>query len=119
MITLPLPPSTNSLHPDSGARRVNSEEYKQWRRVAQATLAEQVIREDVPPEAKVYLRAIAYVGNPRRDLSNTIKPLEDLLAECLGFDDRRVYGITWTREDCDKGAERIDVDIQWRVSEWS
>ena len=82
-VTLPAPPSTNTLFVNvRGRGRVKSAEYLSWldkaRLILNATRAGQ--RMAVATPATVLIR----VGrcNPARDLSNFVKPAEDLVVRC-------------------------------------
>ena len=96
MIRLPIPPSTNHLFANTRSGRVKSREYKAWIGHAGWELRTQ-------PRASVMgqvsLRFLLPF-NARRDASNYIKPLEDLLVT-----HRMIEG------DSMKYVRRIVVDI--------
>jgi Holliday junction resolvase RusA-like endonuclease len=88
-----LPPSVNNLYPTRGGRRVKSEEYKQWIHDSgmhilskKRTFKKKGYKMPEPPY-KFELR-LFFPDNRRRDASNYIKAVEDLVANMLGYDDK-------------------------------
>ena len=76
MIKLPMPPSTNSLFRNvAGVGRVQTKTYKRWRKEAGWALKEQ----KVIPVSAAYFLDITVERKGRRDISNCIKAIEDLL----------------------------------------
>lgn len=79
-LDLPYPPTTNNLYRSlPGRGRVKTERYKTWLRAAGN---EVLAQKQKPIKGKVVLAIL--LGRPdnrRRDISNTIKAIEDLLVE--------------------------------------
>jgi Holliday junction resolvase RusA-like endonuclease len=85
-INLPVPPSTNNLFINVASRgRVKSKEYKAW--ITEAGLMLNVQRPK-PIRGKVAIDIKVPVNN-RRDLSNHLKAIEDLLVGMSLIDDDR------------------------------
>jgi crossover junction endodeoxyribonuclease RusA len=76
-LSLPYPPSANRLWRAWKGRNIKSAEYRAWLTKGAADLAGQEV-EPVPGHYRLTL-IVNRPDNRRRDLSNTIKPVEDLL----------------------------------------
>lgn len=76
-VSLPYPPSANRLWRAFRGRNIKSAEYRTWLSAVAADLATQPReRIDGPYRATVIVNR---PDNRRRDLSNTLKPIEDAL----------------------------------------
>jgi Holliday junction resolvase RusA-like endonuclease len=88
-VRIPVPPSTNALfvtfRDRGGIRRAKTKEYLSWIKAAGLMLN---VQRPVPVRGKVKL-AITVARNNRRDLSNHIKAIEDLLVGMSLIDDDR------------------------------
>lgn len=76
-LTLPYPPSANRIWRSVGGRNIKSAEYRQWLEAGHRAIAAQK-----PQRIDGAYRLSLVVNRPdnrRRDLSNVVKPLEDLL----------------------------------------
>jgi Holliday junction resolvase RusA-like endonuclease len=109
-ITLPLPPSTNNLYrnvPGKG-RVLNKQgrEYKQAARMVAMGARPPMLRGDVLLCMTVY-----FPNRRRRDLSNTLKIVEDALKGIAYADDSQVARIELTRE-YDNSNPRAEVSVQ-------
>jgi len=82
---LPFPPSMNNLFASAGKKRVRTERYKAWAKEAGQFILHQGRRR---VHGHVSL-SVALVRPDRRtrDLSNTLKAIEDLLVDMLVIDD--------------------------------
>lgn len=82
-VTLPAPPSTNNLFVNvRGRGRVKSAEYRSW--IDKAALILSATRAGQPQVVATPATVLIRVGrcNPARDLSNFVKPAEDLVVRC-------------------------------------
>lgn len=87
-VTLPLPPSTNSLFPDRGGRRRKSEAYRRWIIEAGESALLQRLKKTPPGPGPYELEVSLYfTDRRRRDASNYIKAIEDFLAAWMNYDD--------------------------------
>lgn len=79
-IQLPFPPTTNNLFVNVGKRRVRSKGYDAWLTEAAAMIWQQRPAKLAGP----YQMTVTAdrPDNRRRDLSNLIKSIEDLLVKC-------------------------------------
>ena len=75
MLRLPVPPSTNHLFATYGDRRVRTREYRAWAAAAGWEMQSQPRQAVKGPVALHFYLPF----NARRDISNYVKPLEDLL----------------------------------------
>jgi crossover junction endodeoxyribonuclease RusA len=83
--TLPYPPSVNGLFFNATKGRVKTDAYKAWRRAAgNEIMAQGRQRIRGPVSLSV---ALVRPDKRRRDLSNTLKAVEDLLVEMQVIDD--------------------------------
>lgn len=94
-ITLPMPPSTNSLFPGQ-RRRYRSAEYEAW-----ITEAGWELKRQRPPKAAGRVSLLIEVAEPKtkraQDVTNRIKAVEDLLVShgvIQGDDQRYVRRVT-------------------------
>lgn len=103
--TMPLPPSTNNLFftLKGNGRRVKTTAYKDWIDKAGQTLLRQWQDAGSPKWAdKQPASLVLRVGleGRRRDLSNVLKPVEDLIVSTLPVpDDRYNDAIALVRDD--------------------
>jgi len=87
---LPLPPSVNKLYANVGKRRIKTKPYESWIKEAGMCLIEQRVK-------RITKRCILHYGfehpdNRRRDESNMVKALTDLLvSHGILEDDCRKY----------------------------
>lgn len=94
-ITIPYPPSANSLWRAVGGRNIKSEPYRSWLRTA-GWLVQGQRPDKVSGPYRMRLEA-QRPDKRRRDLGNLEKPVSDLLVAC---------GVI--RDDCD--AQRIVLE---------
>ncbi len=97
--TLPFPPTNNNLYANSsGGKRYGRHMTKahiEWRRDAGLSILEQG-RKSIKGQVVVYIALVA-PDKRRRDVSNTIKAVEDLLVEMRvieGDDNRYVQKVS-------------------------
>jgi len=109
---LPMPPSVNQCYATVGRRRVSSSSLRKfktetvmWAVFNRPHLVE--VRKDIEESfkgKKVYLKFLFRFSDkklftkkdkiPKKiDVSNRIKPAEDMVCELLGFDDRYVFKV--------------------------
>lgn len=104
-ITIPFPPSTNALWRSVGGRNILSAPYRKW-----LTEAHQLVALQRPAKVTGPYRMTVTATRPdnrRRDLSNTIKALEDLLVKAgVIRDDSDAQSILlmWSEGKPDKAA---------------
>jgi Holliday junction resolvase RusA-like endonuclease len=82
---LPYPPTTNNLFANAGNRRVKSKAYKAWSDAAGYSIIEQG-RKRIHGHVTLSI-ALVKPDKRRRDLSNGIKAIEDLLVSMGVIDD--------------------------------
>lgn len=99
-LDLPYPPSANRLWRAVNGRNIKSAEYRSWLIDAARAVPEHVKGKITGP-----YRMTLLVDRPdrrRRDLSNLVKPIEDLLqaAGVVRDDcDAQGFGVFWTLDD--------------------
>jgi crossover junction endodeoxyribonuclease RusA len=114
-ITLPYPPSSNTMFPTAGGRRVLSEAAKSYRERVIWTIRSQVpaaARQSWPLAGQMRLRLdVQPPDQRRRDISNTIKAIEDAItAAGLWFDDAQVAELVVVRGTVTPGGSvRVEV----------
>lgn len=96
---LPYPPTTNHLFANVGRGRMKTDAYRAWREVAGYAIIEQG-RKRIHGHVSLSI-ALVKPDKRRRDLSNSVKAIEDLLVSMAVIDD-------------DSLVQRID--IQWASS---
>ena len=117
-ITVPHPPSTNALRRMGGGRFVSTTKYKAWQKEAGQLLELQrpgMVNGPIRLDIEVG-RILTKKGKPdkrRRDLSNFVKPLEDLLVRHGVIDDDskvEQFEVRWAdRPDCRVTVERLEA----------
>lgn len=113
-VTLPLPPSLNNLYPTVRGRRVLSEEGRQYHHDAEWIIVDAARKAAwrTRPGQRYRLELVLYWSDlRRRDLSNTIKIVEDSTAAALGFDDTRIDELVVRRGPVDKERPRCELRI--------
>lgn len=83
--TLPYPPSVNGLFFNASKGRVKTDAYRAWRRAGGEAILVQG-RKHVHGPVSLCV-ALVRPDKRRRDLSNTLKSIEDLLVEMQVIDD--------------------------------
>lgn len=108
-LRLPVPPSTNNLYVNAGKKgRVKSKPYKAW---LEATGWELKIQRPPMLPRKARLR-VSCPRNNRRDLSNHLKAIEDLLVEHrIISDDRHVEHIEIYWHDGEQDSGHVFVEV--------
>jgi len=87
-IVLTLPPSVNSMYRTWGGRIIKSEAYRLWIEEARFDINRQHVRARIPePRYEVHLWMML-PDRKRRDLSNMVKAIEDVVSDYLGYDDK-------------------------------
>jgi Holliday junction resolvase RusA-like endonuclease len=107
-LTLPYPPSANSLTAVVRGRRVKTREHRRYALVV-ARVASDV--EVAVLEGPLVLTVDVY--RPRRsgDLDNTLKAIQDSLKGILWRDDAQIVEIRARRFD-DKHEPRVEVEVE-------
>ncbi len=109
-LTLPLPPSINSMYSQSRAGfRFKTNDAKKWTKEAIETVREQKYK---TIEGKVDMSVTFYFGrNGKNDIDSRIKSLLDMLTEAeVWKDDSQVYSLLLNK-DFDKDKPRVEVTI--------
>lgn len=65
----------------------------------------------IDKESKLFLTIVAGLSNRNADLSNIIKPFEDVLQIKYNFNDNKIYKINMTKEIVKKGKEFIRFNL--------
>jgi crossover junction endodeoxyribonuclease RusA len=107
-LTLPYPPSANSLTAVVRGRRVKTREHRRYALVV-ARAASDVGVEVL--QGPVVLRMDVYRPRKQGDLSNTIKAIEDALTGLAYCDDSQIVKIIARRFD-DKLDPRVEVEVE-------
>jgi Holliday junction resolvase RusA-like endonuclease len=100
MKTIKLKPL--SINDAYRGRRFKSMDYKQYAKDLPFLLPKLEV-----PEGKLQLHLEFGFSNQASDTDNCIKPFLDLLQECYGFNDKRVFRIIAEKEIVPKGNEYI------------
>lgn len=112
--TLPLPPSANNLFLTlKNGGRAKTAQYKDWQRIARGELLAAYQASGSPAyPAKARMRLTVRLGTGyRRDVSNAIKPIEDLLVAVLPVpDDRYNDEIIATRDLTIEGFAHVTLE---------
>lgn len=92
-LVLPLPPSVNNLYANRrGGGRVKTRDYRGWLAEAGWVPLEgrwvRLVPDGTPPGTLWTLDLFATGLSFQRDVTNLIKPLEDLVCAMTGLDDR-------------------------------
>jgi len=104
-LTLPYPPTTNNLFFNAGKRRVRTKRYDLW--IAEATVW---VLQQRPAKTVGAFDLLIIATRPdrrARDISNLIKPIEDLLVKCgIVEDDSRAMQVAagWSKSEPLKGG---------------
>jgi crossover junction endodeoxyribonuclease RusA len=107
-LTLPYPPSANSLTAVVRGRRVKTREHRRYV-VAVASVASKAGVKVL--EGPLVLRVDVYRPRKQGDLSNTIKAIEDALKGLAYRDDSQIIEIRARRFD-DKLEPRVEVEVE-------
>lgn len=111
-VTLPYPPSTNNLYATVNGHRVKTQAAKDYAtRVAVIMAVARGCRGGVPKPPYALRLTVWMPDRQRRDLSNTIKALEDALFKSIGKDDRHVVRLSAVKR-FDIGNGRVDVVLE-------
>jgi Holliday junction resolvase RusA-like endonuclease len=110
---VPIPPSVNNAYTQGRGhgRRVLTAEARAYKADV-ITQARTAYPHWQPGEHLALTLRLYFKDKRRRDITNTIKLLEDALAEAFGFDDCRVDDIRITRAGIDAEAPRCWVVLE-------
>lgn len=87
-------------------RRFKTPKYEAYEREVLYMLKKEVI-----PQGRLFLRLMVGVSSKNADVDNVIKPFLDILQKKHGFDDKKVYLLEVEKEDVPKGKEFIQYQI--------
>lgn len=115
-LRLPLPPSGNNLFRNvPGKGRVRTERYKIWARAAGNEILAQLARAEtrqISGTVELYM-GITWPDRRRRDTSNAVKPVEDLLVEHgIIVDDQFIWRHILVRLGVDKSRAGVVVQVK-------
>lgn len=96
-----------SLNHAYRGRRFITPELKQFKRDMMLILPKMSI-----PVGKLQVVYRFGVSSKNSDADNLVKTCQDSLAECYGFNDKKIYHITVEKEDVVKGEEFIEFEIK-------
>lgn len=116
-LSLPFPPSANRLWRAVNGRNIKSEEYREWLDEARCAvlLQPRSVRANIPGHYQMTMTADR-PDKRRRDLSNLLKPTEDLLQQAgIVADDCNAQQITiaWSDRPAGKGAQ-----VHVKITPW-
>jgi crossover junction endodeoxyribonuclease RusA len=115
-LTVPVPPSLNHAYATFKGRRLLSREGRAFK---DGVKTQVLLALRARPKGAWYLKgervaltlALHFKDNRRRDISNTVKLLEDSLSEALGFDDCAVDVLHVERKENDTKNPRCVVTL--------
>jgi crossover junction endodeoxyribonuclease RusA len=111
--TVPVPPSLNNAYATIGKRRVLSKEGRAFKDAAAIIVRLEAIRQKWKGDKRFSLHlTLRFKNRQRRDISNCIKLIEDVLSEVLDFDDCMIDEITVRRGEIDKEDPRCIVILR-------
>ena len=124
LVTLPVPPSTNNLYrtgrnEQGKFARFKTRAYKDWIRAA-GLLLNRARLAPIPARLPIALRIEVNVSR-QRDITNVVKPLEDLLTRGRVIEDDRWvdYQTTLRVDDLERDTLRFEVAALLAVPERS
>lgn len=111
-ITLPYPPSVNSMYRTFKGRMIISKKGREWMKLAVHEAKSQVHGWFVT--GKVWLQIEVYMpDNRRRDLDNLLKPLQDCITHAgIWTDDCNVHELQIRHCGVDKANPRCELRIE-------
>ena len=111
-ITLPYPPSVNSMYRTFRGRMLISKKGREWMKIAVASAKGEVHGWFVSGSCS--LAICAYLpDNRRRDLDNLLKPLQDCITHAgIWKDDCQVKDLRITHCGVDKTHPRCELTIE-------
>jgi Holliday junction resolvase RusA-like endonuclease len=92
-------------------RKVRSYEYKKFRKEVFAFLEDNV-KADVRLEGNLAFNMEVGLSNPLFDASNSIKGVEDVLAEFFQFNDKQVVSLHVDKYLVNKGEEYMKISLR-------
>lgn len=109
----PLPPSTNNAYASVSGNRVKTKVAREFtERVGDIVVAAKAVAGSVPTPPFSLRLDVWFPDQGRRDLSNTIKLLEDSLMRAIGQDDRHVHLLVVRRCGVDRWNARVEVVLE-------
>jgi crossover junction endodeoxyribonuclease RusA len=105
-ITLPFPPSVNTLYATYKGRRILSKEGRQFKKTV-----ELLVGKTTPTTNEVAVTVEIYRPRRTSDLDNRLKGLLDSMTGLFYVDDKQIVEIHAYRYE-DKGNPRAEVEIQ-------
>lgn len=114
VITFDIPPSTNMLYTNgNNGRRVMTAEGRAFKTHAIILTGHAYAPySPLPANSHFALSFDVFFADNRRDLTNTIKVLEDSIFKAIGFDDRRVVDFRMKKHRNDPANPRIEVVLE-------
>ena len=113
-LSIPYPPSTNGFYAVVRGRKITSKAGRAWIADAVATIQDQTDSMPMPVFPKrLAVKVTATIYRPQRsgDLSNRIKPVEDVLQKAGVLEnDSQIDELHWYKRD-DKARPRVEVEI--------
>jgi len=109
-LSIPYPPSTNNFYAVVRGRKITTKAGREWIEAAIAAIHEQVCGHPFRGPVKV----MGYIYRPQRsgDLSNRIKPVEDVLQKAGVLEnDSQIDELHWYKRD-DKLRPRVEIEIE-------
>jgi Holliday junction resolvase RusA-like endonuclease len=113
-VTVPVPPSTNNCYVNSARGRHLTESAGRFKDGVEADILAVALAQKFSCAATdrfALALDIYFADGHRRDISNTIKLVEDSLAHVLGFDDCRVDDLRVRRRGIDPDNPRCEVTL--------
>jgi Holliday junction resolvase RusA-like endonuclease len=109
----PLPPSTNNAYANVNGRRVKTKVATEFtERVGDIVVAAKAVAGAIPAPPFSLRLDVWFPDQGRRDISNTIKLLEDSLMRAIDQDDRHVHLLVVRRCGVDRWNARVEVALE-------
>ncbi len=104
-LVIPIKPM--SVNKAWGGRTFKSKEYKKYIKDVNLLLPAKIAF----PDDKIILCLDFYFSSKASDLDNPIKPIQDIIFNKYGLDDKHVYSAIQRKFIVKRGEERIEVRI--------
>ena len=104
-LVIPIKPM--SVNKAWGGRTFKSKEYKKYIKDVNLLLPAKIAF----PDDKIILCLDFYFSSKASDLDNPIKPIQDIIFNKYGLDDKHVYSAIQRKFIVKRGQERIEVRI--------
>lgn len=113
ILSVDVPPSLNHLYATVKGHRTLSARGRSYKKDTGWIIKQEALQQAWEGGERYSLTMrLWFKSRQRRDLSNTIKVLEDSLSEALGFDDTCIDRLVVERVGVDKERPRCEVELE-------